>query len=112
MVCFLSSAGACLQWVVHCICIKPVPNTQVQIHYRKMMKGKDLTSPALLNKIRNGLWHTQDDQRAGAPHLKGKAKRIGTAQPGQEKALGQPNCCFPVPEWNIQERIKAYYKNM
>lgn len=25
VICFLSSAGACLQWVVRCICIKLVP---------------------------------------------------------------------------------------
>lgn len=44
-----------MQWVVQCM-FSALPSTQVQICYREMMKGKDLTSPARLNKVRNGLW--------------------------------------------------------
>ncbi|KAJ7408923.1 protein themis isoform x2 [Willisornis vidua] len=39
----------------------------------------------------------QDDWRNGAPLLQRKAERTGTVQPGEEKALGKPQCSLPVP---------------
>jgi len=42
----------------------------------------------------------EDDQRAGAPLLKGQAERAGALQPGKEKALGLPERNVPVSkEW-------------
>ena len=39
----------------------------------------------------------KDDARAGAPILRGQAKRVGADQPGKEKALGRPCSSLPVP---------------
>ena len=45
----------------------------------------------------------KDDQRAGAPPLRGQAERAGTLQPGEEKAPVGPNSGLPVPEGGLQE---------
>ena len=45
----------------------------------------------------------KDDQKAGAPPLKGKAGRAGDLQPGEEKAQGRPHIGLLVPERGLQE---------
>ena len=45
----------------------------------------------------------KDDQRAGAPPLRGQAERAGTLQPGEEKAPVGPNSGLPVPEGGLKE---------
>ena len=44
-----------------------------------------------------------DDQRAGAPSLRGQAERAGTLQHGEEKTLRRPYSGLPVPNGALQE---------
>jgi len=44
----------------------------------------------------------KDDQRAGAPPLRGEAERTGALQPGEDKAPGGPYSDLPVPERGLQ----------
>jgi len=45
-----------------------------------------------------------NNPRAGTPlqgtllPLQGNAERVGSVQPGEEKAVGRPSCSLPVPE--------------
>lgn len=50
----------------------------------------------------------------GRDHLiQGKAEIIGVAYPGEEVALGRPNCGFPAPKGSLQERWRgSSYKGM
>ena len=38
----------------------------------------------------------KNDQRDGAPLLRGKAERVEAVQPGEEKAPGRPYSSLPV----------------
>ena len=38
----------------------------------------------------------KNDPRAGAPLLRGQAERVGLVQPGEEKAVGRPDCSLSV----------------
>ena len=40
----------------------------------------------------------KDNQRAGAPPLRGQAERVGALQPGEEKDPTRPYSSLPVPE--------------
>ena len=39
----------------------------------------------------------EDDQRSGAPPLRGQAERTGAFQPGEDKAPGRPDSCLIIP---------------
>ena len=55
----------------------------------------------------------KNDARAGAPLLGGKAERVGTVQPGEEKAPGRLYSSLPVPEESLQESQRGtFYKAM
>ena len=43
------------------------------------------------------------DQRNGIPLPRGKAKRVGAVQPGEEKTLGRPYNSLPVLEEGLRE---------
>ena len=45
----------------------------------------------------------KDDQRAGAPPLRGQAESSGALQPGGMKVLRRPYSGLPVPEGGLQE---------
>jgi len=44
---------------------------------------------------------------AGASFLRGQAERIGVVQPGEEKALGRPNCSLLAPKGGLEERRRG-----
>ena len=46
----------------------------------------------------------KSDQRAGAPLLRGQAKRLRVVQSGEEKAPGRSYCSLPVLKRNLEER--------
>ena len=53
----------------------------------------------------------EDDQRAGAPLLRRQADRAAVLQPGEQKALGRPCSCLPVPKGALQESWRGtFYK--
>ena len=52
----------------------------------------------------------KDDQRAGAPPLRGQAERVGVLQPGEEKAPRRPYSSLPVPEGGLQESWGGTYR--
>ena len=55
----------------------------------------------------------KEDLRAGAPLPWGKAERVGSVQPGEEKALGKPCCSLPVPEGALQQSWReTFYEDM
>jgi len=54
-----------------------------------------------------------NDPRARASLLRGKAERVEAVQPGEEKALGRPYCSLLVPEGDLQEGWRGtFYKDM
>ena len=54
----------------------------------------------------------EDDLKAGAPPLRGQAKRAGALQLGEEKTPRRPYSGLPVPEGGLQERWGGtFYKS-
>jgi len=47
---------------------------------------------------------SNNDQRGGAPLLRGQAEKDGVVQPGEEKGLGRPYCGLSVLKGGLQER--------
>ena len=43
------------------------------------------------------------------PLLRGQAERVGTVQPGEEKAPGRPYSSLPVPEGGLQESWRGTF---
>ena len=45
----------------------------------------------------------EDDQRSGAPPLRGQAERTGAFQPGEDKAPGRTDSCLIIPAGGLQK---------